>query len=513
METAASPYGARRWWALAAITLGVMAAGLDITILSVALPTLAGALHASESDLQWFSSSYAVVLSAGMLPAGVLGDRFGRRKVLALSLVLFAIGSLGCAISTNPGQFIAARTLLGLAASGLTVMAISSLTVLFSEKERPRAVGIWGAANFLALPVGPILGGWLLEHYWWGWVFLINVPVSLLGLLAVVTLIPETRAARLPALDPVGMITSSLGLVGMTYGVIELGRHGFGDAGSWTALIAGVVVLAAFVVWERRLPASRALVDLGMLASRSFSGGIVLAALGVLAMVGVLFTMPQSFQGVAGPDAQGSGVRLIPLIAGIVLGAVPADRVAALAGPKITAALGFVILSAGMLAGAMTTVDSSAWYVAGWMAACGLGMGMALATSASAALSQLSSENSGVGSALMQAIQKVGAPFGSAILGSVLVAAYQAHLDLTGIPGPAAGVVRASVFGGVAVAGRLHSPALLRSVLQAFVYGMDVALVVSAAIAAAGIVLALILLPRRPVAAEVSEPQEARLLA
>lgn len=512
-STAPSTHGARRWWALAAITLGVMAAGLDITILSVALPTLAGALHASESDLQWFSSAYAVVLSAGMLPAGVLGDRYGRRKVLAGSLLLFALGSLGCALSTNPGQFIVARTALGLAASGLTVMAISSLTVLFSEAERPRAVGIWGAANFLALPVGPILGGWMLERYWWGWVFLINIPVSLLGLLAVVALVPETRASEAPAVDPMGIATSSLGLVAVTYGVIELGRNGFGDVASWAVLVAGLAVLVGFVLWERRLARTRgrALVDLTVFASRSFTGGILLAALGVLAMVGVLFTMPQYFQGVAGTDAQVSGIRLIPLIVGIVLGAVPADRVAALVGPRITAAIGFVILSAGMLAGATTRVDSSAWFVAGWMASSGLGMGMALATSASAALGELSSENSGVGSALMQAVQKVGAPFGSAILGSVVVAAYQAHLDLTGVPGPAAGAVRASVFGGVAVASRLRSPGLMQSVLQAFVYGMDVALVVSAGIAALGIALALVLLPRRPAAATAR--QEARQVA
>src|ERR1039457_1201220 len=170
-----------RWWALGGVALAVLAVGMDLTVLSVALPTLAGALKASESDLQWFSSGYALVLAAAMLPAGLLGDRYGRKKVMLFSLALFAAGSLACAFSHTPAQFIGARALLGVAGAGIVVMAMSALAVLFSEEERPKAVGIWAAANMIAFPIGPILGGWILSHYWWGWVFLMNVPVALLG--------------------------------------------------------------------------------------------------------------------------------------------------------------------------------------------------------------------------------------------------------------------------------------------------------------------------------------------
>ncbi len=183
--------GNRRWWALGALTLAVLAVGLDGTILSVALPTLAGALHASESDLQWFTSGYLLVLAAAMLPAGLLGDRYGRKKVMLTALALFAVGSAACAYAPSAGAFIAARLVLGLAGAGIVVMALSALTVLFTEEERPRAVGIWAAANFLSLPIGPILGGWLLTNYWWGWVFLMNVPVALLGLVIALALVPE----------------------------------------------------------------------------------------------------------------------------------------------------------------------------------------------------------------------------------------------------------------------------------------------------------------------------------
>src|SRR5215470_5635079 len=201
-----SNLGNRRWWALGALVLAVLAVGLDGTVLSVALPTLATALHASESDLQWFSSGYLLVLAAAMLPAGLLGDRYGRKKVLLVALALFGAGSVACAYAPSTGAFTAARAVLGLAGAGIIVMALSALTVLFDERERPRAVGVWAAANFLALPIGPILGGWLLTHYWWGWVFLMNVPVVLIGLTAALLLVPESRAPVRPGLDLLGVI-------------------------------------------------------------------------------------------------------------------------------------------------------------------------------------------------------------------------------------------------------------------------------------------------------------------
>ncbi|HEX9414621.1 MAG TPA: MFS transporter, partial [Ktedonobacterales bacterium] len=323
--------GTRKWWALGALVLSVLAIGLDGTVLSVALPTLANALHATESDLQWFSSGYLLVLAAAMLPAGLLGDRFGRKKVMLISLFFFGVGSAACAYAPTPGAFIAARVLLGLAGAGIIVMALSAVTVLFTEKERPRAVGVWAAANFLALPIGPILGGWLLTNYWWGWVFLINVPVALVGLLVALALVPESRASVRPGLDPVGVVVSIAGLVGVTYGFVEAGRNGWGDASALVPIAGGLVLLIGFFLWERSLgrrPGGQPLIDLSLFRSAAFTWGVILMAILGLAMIGVIFTMPQFFQGVLGTDAMGSGVRLLPLIAGLVLGAVPADRVA-----------------------------------------------------------------------------------------------------------------------------------------------------------------------------------------
>ena len=491
--------GTRRWWALGALSLGVLAVGLDVTVLSVALPTLAVALKASESDLQWFSSGYALTLAAGMLPAGVLGDRYGRKRILLAALAVFGAGSIACAYAANPAEFIAGRVLLGAAGAAIVVMALSVMAVLFDERERPRAVGVWAAANFLSLPIGPIFGGWLLTNFWWGWIFLMNVPVALVGIAAVVALVPESRASAKPSLDPLGMLLASGGLAALTYGLIELGRNGWTDAPSLAIAVAGIAALGALIAWERRLARRDAgpLVDLTLFRSPGFTWGVVLASLGGLALIGLVFTMPQYSQGVLGLDPEAAGVRLLPIILGLVAGAVPADRVAERAGPRATIAAGFAITAAGLALAATTRVDSGTWFVAAWMAVVGVGMGIGFATAASAALKAVPADRSGVASALIQAMQKVGAPLGSAIFGSVLVTVYQANLDLGGLPGPAADAVRKSVFAGVAVGGQLHSAALVASVREAFVRGMDSALLVSAAIAVVAILVALMFMPGR----------------
>src|SRR5580693_3093209 len=256
--------GVRRWWALGAVFLTILCVGIDNTVLSVALPTLARSLRASEPDLQWFSSGYFLVLAAAMLPAGLLGDRYGHKKVFLFSLGLFGLGSTGCAFSTSVAEFMVARVLLGLAGAGVIVMAISSLTVLFSKEERPKAVGILGAGNFLAMPIGPILGGWLLTNYWWGLVFLVNVPIALVGFLAAVALLPEFRAPERPGFDLPGVAASVAGLVAVTYGLIRAGQDGWSDPGALLAIIVGIAVVVGFLAWEQRLtrhPGGRPLLD------------------------------------------------------------------------------------------------------------------------------------------------------------------------------------------------------------------------------------------------------------
>jgi EmrB/QacA subfamily drug resistance transporter len=497
--------GTRRWWVLGAIVLAMLAIGLDATVLSVALPTLADSLHASTVQLQWFVAAYTLVLAVALLPGGLLGDRYGRRRMLLIALAIFGLGSVACAYAGSANAFIAARVLAGVGAAFAVPLSLSVITVLFSEEERPRAVGVWAAANFLALPIGPILGGWLLTHYWWGWVFLINIPVVLLGMAAVVVLMPESRSAERPGMDPLGVLASSAGLGALTYGIIQAGQNGWGDAAALVAMAGGLIVLVAFWLWEARLgrrPGGQPLVDLGLFRSPAFTWGTILAGVGIFAMVGVLFTAPQYFQAILGTDAMGSGVRLLPLIGGVVVGAGGADRIASRVGAKMAVAGGFAVLAAALAVGATTSVTSGYLFIGAWTAVVGAGMGVALATAASAALGELSPERAGVGSAVMQTVQKIGAPFGAAILGSVLNAGYRSHLNLAGLPGPAAHAARDSVFAAIVLAGKLRSPSLLDSARTSFVYGMDVMLMVCGGVTVAGIVLALLFLPRRKGAPE-----------
>ena len=238
-------------------------------------------------------------------------------------------------------------------------MAVSALAVLFSEEERPKAVGIWAAANMIAFPIGPILGGWLLSHYWWGWVFLMNVPVAALGFVAVACARARVDGARCArTIDVPGVVSSSAGLVGTTYGLIEAGQHGWGSLGALGPLVAGLALVVGFFFWERALarrPGGQPLVDLGLFRSPAFTWGVVLFAVLTLAMVGMLFIVPQYFQGVVGTSPEGSGIRLLPVVGGLLVGLLPARHLARKIGAKLTVATGFVVLGASFGLGATTT--------------------------------------------------------------------------------------------------------------------------------------------------------------
>jgi MFS transporter, DHA2 family, multidrug resistance protein len=498
----AATAGARKWWALAGLSLAVLAVALDATVLSVALPTLAVSLHASVTDLQWFVSAYTLALAVGLLPGGLLGDKFGRKKMMIGSLTVFGLGSLACAYSPNAGVFIAARALLGLSAGFLVPLVISVVAVLFTEDELPRALALWGGANFLGLPIGPILGGWLLSHYWWGWVFLMNLPVVVIGLIAVTALVPESRASRPPALDPPGIAGSCAGLGVLVYGFIAAGQYGWTSATAIIAMVAGAVILVAFVGWELRLsrqPDGRPLVDLSLFRSARFTWGTILAAFGVFAMFGLLFAAPQFFQAVLGTNAMGSGLRLLPLMGGLVVGFGLATLMIKPVTAKLTAALGFAVLAAGLIIGTTMTAGSSTAFIATWTAIAGAGFGLSLGTAAAAALADMPKERAGVASAVMQAVQKAGAPLSAAVLGSVLASGYHAHLHLAGLPAAAASAVRSSVFAGVAMAQKAGSAALLDQLRSAFVHGIDSMLWISAGLAVVGIVLTLMFLPWRAI--------------
>jgi DHA2 family multidrug resistance protein-like MFS transporter len=268
-------HSARRWWALLAIAASVLVVGLDLTVLNLALPSIAVSLHASTGDLQWIVDSYSLVLAALILPAGLLGDRYGRKRLLLIALVLFGASSLACAYATSVGELIAARAVLGVGAAAIFPLALSVLPVLFDGPDRQRAVAAIGGASMLSFPIGPIVGGYLLDHFWWGSVFLINVPVVLLALVAVAFLLPESRSAARPGIDVSGIVVSTAGLVALTYGFIKAGQDGWGDVTAVVLIAAGAAALALLPLVERRVArrGGYPLADLRLFRSADFRWG------------------------------------------------------------------------------------------------------------------------------------------------------------------------------------------------------------------------------------------------
>ena len=479
-----------RWYALAALALSTLAVGLDTTVLSVALPTLARDLGATTADLQWFTTAYLLVLAAALLPAGVLGDRLGRKRMLIGALLLFGAASVACAYAQTSGQLIAARAVLGLGAAVIMPLSGAVLTVLFAPAERSRALTIWVTASSLGIPLGPLLGGWLLDNFWWGAVFLINVPVVLAGVAALVRWLPESHGER-GRLDVPGIVLSTAGLVALTYGVIEAGSRGWSDARALVTMAAGALALAAFAGWQRRT--ATPLVDLALFRSRAFTGGTVLATIASFAFLGLLFSLPQLFSAVGGADALGSGLRLLPVIGGLVLGARIAERLTRRLGARLVIAGGLGLIAAASLLGARTGPSTGYGFIAGWITMAGLGLGLSMPPALNAALGALTPARGGVGNALLQAMRQVGGAVGVAVLGTVLNAGYRDRL-----PAGAPETVRDSVSSGAAVAERAGDPGLLAAVQAAFTHGMSRSLLVAGALAVIGTVLALVVLPARP---------------
>ncbi len=506
----------RRWWALSALSLSVLVVGLDIFVLTLALPTLSIDLHASSGDLQWFIDSYSLVLAAALLPAGLVGDWLGRKKLLAGALAVFGVASVACAYSVSTGQLIAARAVLGLAAAVILPLALAVVPVMFTPDERPRAIAIIGGATFIGYPLGPILGGWLLDRFWWGSVFLINVPIVLIALVAVVCLMPESRGQGRLRIDVAGVLISSAGLVALTYGVIKAGQDGWSDTSAVATMTAGALMLAAFVGWERAVTRSGGLplVDLSLFRSAAFTWGTALATMISFALFGLTFAMPQFFLDVRGYDSLASGVRMLPLIGGLAVGlglgqrlqsprksksAEPARPPAM--GVKPIATAGFAIMAMGLAIGTATSPASGSGFTATWFAVTGLGLGLAMPTMLNLALSALSAERSGSGSALITAMRQVGATIGVAVLGTVLISVYASRLSQSGLPAPAVAAAKSSVGAGVAVATRTRSAELLAAVHSAYAGGVDVMLWVCAAIALTAALLAVLFLPRQASAA------------
>ncbi|WP_433052936.1 MFS transporter [Dactylosporangium sp. CS-033363] len=468
----------RRWWALVAIVLSVLTVGFDTTILNVALPTLATDLNAGSDDLQWIVNAYVLVFAGLLLPMGALGDRYGRKRLLMLGLGLFAASSLVAVFAQDAAQVIAARALMGVGGAILTPLTMAVLPVLFDDHGRGRAISLLTMGMGIGLPLGPIIGGYLLEHFWWGSIFVINVPVALIALVAVAFLVPESRATTPKRVDLWGAALSTSGLILLVYGVIEAPTRGWTNPGVLTALTAGAALLAVFVLVERR--SESPMIDLRLFRKPRFAWGTAAGTLASFALFGVLFILPQYLQAVRGNDALGVGLRLLPLIAGLFVGAPLGERIARFTATRLPVAAGLFIGAAGLALGARTEVGSGYGMVATWLAIAGLGIGLAITPAMDAVLGSLPRDEAGSGTAITMTFRQVAGALGVALLGSLTNAVYRGQVPDAAKRSVSAGVANAAT----AVAAR-----------TAFVEAMTAVLLVCAAIAVAGAILTALLLP------------------
>jgi EmrB/QacA subfamily drug resistance transporter len=491
---------AGRWWALAALVVSGLVIGLDSTVLITALPTLSAKLGATTSDLQWIAAGYTLALGGLLLPGGVLGDRYGRKRLLLVGLGIFGVSSVIASQVTTSTSLIAMRALMGVGAALILPLSLAILPSMFTEKERPRAISAAAAGAFLGLPLGPLVAGWLLTHYAWGSVFLINAPVVVIALLGVFFLVPESKDPNPRPFDLVGGFLAVIGVTALVYGVIEQPIHGWTDPRVLVAIIGGALILAAFTVWDLRHASP--FVDLRNFRSPSFTWSTMAFVVTGFALFGVMFILTPYIQVVLGNDAQATGIKLLPLIGGVLAGAGVGSVLAPKLGAKISVSAGLVVTAAGLVAFSRIGADTGYGPVGAALAVIGIGLGIALPTTLDIILGTLPPSQTGAGSALTRALQQIAATFGVAILGSVLNNVYQSQLgpQVAVLPSPARQVALGSVAGAHAVAAHLPAPVhavVVGAANAAYAQGMAEVMLVSAALVLVAAIAVAIFLPDR----------------
>ncbi|GAA5188872.1 MFS transporter [Rugosimonospora acidiphila] len=508
----------RRWTILAVLIVSLVVVVLDNTVLNVALKIISDPHHglgASQSDLEWAINSYTLVFAGLLFTWGVLGDRVGRRKILLLGMVLFGLSSLASAYAQSPGQLIVARSLMGIGGAAILPATLSIISNVFDPRERARAIGIWAGSVGLGVAIGPVLGGVLLEHFWWGSVFLINVPILVFGIIAALLLVPESRDPQPGRIDIAGVLLSIAGLVLLVYGIINGGDHGFGHPAAWGTLLAAVVILVAFVLVERRLryPA----LDVKLFGNPRFSGAVASVGLVFFAGMGTLFFIAFYLQLVRAYSPLVTGLLMTPFAAAQLVFAPASAALVRRYGPKLVCAAGMVLVTLALVGFVVVTATSPIWVVAVLFFLQGAGMALVMPPATESIMSTLPREKAGVGSAVGNTIRQVGGAIGVAILGSILSAVYRGGIDghLGGLPAGASDTARQSISGTYAVAGQLGAPgrSLIAAGNDAFIHAMHWAAAGAVLVGIIGIVVALSWLPRHAAAPGGPKPDVAESLA
>lgn len=489
----------RRWWTLVILNLSLFAIILDNTILNVALPTLARDLQASGSDLQWIVDSYVLVFAGLLLSAGALGDRFGRRGALSAGLVVFGAGSVFAMHTGSASMLIAARAVMGIGGALIMPATLSILTNVFSDpKERAKAIAMWASVGGLAVALGPVIGGFLLEHFHWSAVFALNVPIAIVALAAGRVAVPTSRDPETPPLDIPGALLSIVALGSLVWAIISAGESGWTGQGPLTGFAVAAASSAAFVVWERRT--LHPMLDVTFFRNARFTAASLGVMLGYFAMFGALFLMSQLLQFVLGYSALDAGIRLLPFALSMAVFSTVSTKLVERWGTKLVVVAGMGLVAVGLLWAAGQSTNSSYFDYLPGMVLMGTGIALTWAPTTEAIMGSLPAAKAGVGSAVNDTVREVGGALGVAVLGSVLASQYTGAVAsaTTGMPTDAAHIASDSLGGAVLVAQELGGStgaAVLQAAQAAYVDGFGLALTIAAAVAAAGAAVAAIWLP------------------
>jgi EmrB/QacA subfamily drug resistance transporter len=499
---------------LTVVLLAVLAITVETTVVNVALPTLNTALGASTTQLQWIVDAYNLAFAALVLAGGGLGDRFGRRGVLVIGLGLFAATNVWAALSTDATGLIASRVAMGAASALVYPTTLAIITATFRDRRaRAGAIGAWGAVGGLGVAVGPVLGGYLLEHFAWGSIFWALIPAALVGAALAWALVPDSREEHRPALDLPGLALSVLMLGSLVYTIIEAPERGWSSAATLTGFGVAAVATAAFVLVELRR--TDPLIDVSLFANLRFSAASGAVTVAFFALFGFIFLITLFFQLVQGQSPLTTGVRVVPVAVSIAVGSVLGTRLGvARLGTKAVVTLGLLMLTAAFAWVSSIGADVGYGQVAAQMVLLGTGLGLTTAPATESIMGVVRPEQAGAGSALNDATRQVGGTLGVAVLGSIYSTLYLRGIDdsavLSALPTEARGLAGEGVAQGLAVAQAVPGAggsAVRGAVVDAFLDGLHAGCLTAAGVCLLGAVAVAVLLPARPEAGAVVGPE------
>jgi EmrB/QacA subfamily drug resistance transporter len=500
IETSPGRAERHRWLVLAVLCVSVFVTVLDGTIVNIALPTLNTELGATTRELQWIVDAYLLVFTGLLLAAGGLGDRYGRRRALLIGLVVFAATSALAGSADTPGGLIAARGLMGIGAALIFPATLAIITNVFTNpKERAAAIGVWSAVTGVAVAAGPIVGGWLLEHFWWGSVFYVNLPVAAVAVVGVLLVVPESRDESAPRLDVGGLVLSIAAIATLVFTIIEAPEWGWLDARILGGFALSAVLIAGFARYELRQ--DHPLLPVQIFRNLRFTAASVSVTSAFFALFGFIFLVTQYFQLIRGYGPLAAGVRTVPVATAIAVASVLAPKLAARFGTKRVVATGLLFMAIGFLWVSTASATTPYLEIVGQMFFLGAGLGMTTAPATESIMGSVTLDQAGIGSAVNDTTRELGGTLGVAVVGSVFSSVYVASLadspTVSALPEEAQRATEDSVGAASVVAGQLGdaAPSYLGEVSQAFLDGFAAGCYVAGGLALAGCVFALRFLP------------------